>query len=106
MYYDETCGPCTKTAGVLDRFNWINRVRFRPASEYDTSDGRQYVDIHSQRRDGKWFVGYSTYQQIAWRIPILWFALPLLHLWPITHFGRRIYRRIADRRRCDTGLDD
>ncbi len=102
VYYDESCGPCTKTARLLDRLNWFSWVRFRRACDFDADDGRQYIDIHAQRRDGRLFVGYATYQQIARRIPILWLILPFLHLWPITQIGRWTYRRIADRRQCVT----
>ena len=100
VYFDETCGPCTRTARLLDALDWIGRVRFRPAAEHPTAKGEQYADILSKRRDGRAYAGYATYQQIAWRIPLLWIAAPVLYLPPVAWAGRRIYRRIADSRRC------
>ncbi len=100
VYYDEGCGPCTATARVLDRLNWLGRVRFRQAAEHPTAEGDQYVDIHATRRDGRVFRGFATYRQLAWRMPPLWPLAPLLYVWPVTWLGRRLYRRIADGRRC------
>jgi predicted DCC family thiol-disulfide oxidoreductase YuxK len=100
VYYDESCGPCRRTARLLDAVNWLGWVRFCEARQHPTAQGEQYADILSTRRDGTPYAGFATYQQIAWRIPLLWWLLPIVYLPPVVWVGRRIYRRIADRRRC------
>jgi hypothetical protein len=44
--------------------------------------------------------GYSAYQQIAWRVPVLWPSLPVIYLPPVVAIGWRVYRRVADSRAC------
>ncbi len=102
VYYDETCGPCTSIASLLDRLNWLGWVRFQKAATYPEGDGLEYEDMHSIRADQTVYRGYASYQEIARRIPLLWLVAPWLYLPPIPWIGRRIYRRIADGRRCET----
>ena len=104
VYYDEGCGPCTTIARLIDRFNWFGHVRFLEAAEYPEKTGDEYVDIHSIDATGAVFQGYETYQQLAWRIPILWPVAPFMYLPPVAWLGQEIYRRIADSRTCR--LDD
>lgn len=100
VYYDEGCGPCTTVAVWLDRLNWFGWVQFAPAATFPSGQGEEYVDIHGVHDAGAIYRGYSTYQQIAWRIPLLWILAPLLYVPPIPQIGRRIYRRVADARAC------
>jgi predicted DCC family thiol-disulfide oxidoreductase YuxK len=100
VYYDETCGICMRIAAFLDRLNGLKRIRFLPALEHPTAGEEAYVDIISDRDDGRTFRGFSTYQQIVWRLPVLWLFLPLLYLPPVPLIGRWLYRRIADNRQC------
>jgi predicted DCC family thiol-disulfide oxidoreductase YuxK len=101
VFYDEGCGPCTRVANLLDRLNWLNAIWFRPAAEYPDGTGDEYHDIHSVRGDGRVFLGFATYQQIAWRIPLLWLVAPIMYFPPVTWLGRKAYRRIADSRGCE-----
>jgi predicted DCC family thiol-disulfide oxidoreductase YuxK len=99
VYYDEGCGPCTRTALAIDRWlNWLGRVRFAPAAGHPTAGPDAYRDIHSSRADGRSFVGFATYRQIAWRCPPLWPLALLMVLPPVSWLGRRIYRGVADGR--------
>jgi len=101
VYYDEGCGPCTFVARLLDRLNWLARIWFRPAAQFPDPTGREYEDMHAVRGDGQLFAGYEAYQQIAWRIPLLWLFAPIMYLPPVAWLGRRVYRRIADSRDCE-----
>ena len=100
VYYDETCGVCMRTASALDWLNGLNRIRFLPASDHPTAGDDAYLDILSQGSDGRTHRGFSTYQQIVWRIPALWWLLPIIYLPPVPFIGRWVYRRIADNRQC------
>jgi hypothetical protein len=44
--------------------------------------------------------GYSAYQQIAWRVPVLWPSLLFIYLPPVVAIGWKVYRRVADSRAC------
>ena len=64
------------------------------------SDEALIKDMHAVSGEKTW-MGYDAYRAIAARIPLLWPAWPFLSLWPVTHFGRKIYRRVADTRSCE-----
>lgn len=98
VYYDETCDFCVRIAQRLDRFNWLGRVRFREAREHPTLNARQYDDLQAIGKGGLCYSGFSTYRQIAWRIPALWLLAPLMYLPPFSTIARRMYQRAADRR--------
>ena len=84
--------------------NALERSRVEVERLGHLNDADLVTDMHAARPGGadEWVVtrGYEAYQQIAWRVPPLWPALPLLYLPPVAAVGRAVYRRVADSRAC------
>ena len=113
VLYDGNCGLCRRTMAVLGVFDWLRMLRpvnalQREAVEAEglgfLPDADLMQDMHAAWKVGssEWGVakGYAAYQAIAWRVPVLWLALPVVYLPPVAAIGRSIYRRVADSRAC------
>ncbi|MEN0111164.1 MAG: DUF393 domain-containing protein, partial [Planctomycetota bacterium] len=130
VLYDGNCGLCRRTMAVLGVLDWLQQLRpvnalDRKAVEREglgcLDDAALMADMHAawrRRREpdaageftageepvqrDSWGVakGYGAYQAIAWRVPLLWLALPLVYLPPVVMVGKRVYRRVADSRAC------
>jgi len=50
----------------------------------------------------KSWTGFSAFRILASRIPVLWPAVPLLYLWPISLLASRVYRHVAEAQRWST----
>lgn len=112
VLYDGNCGLCRRTMAVLGVMDWLQSLRpvnalKREAVEAEglgqLDDAALMQDMHAAWRDGDdWKVakGYTAYQAIARRVPLLWPLLPILYLPPVAAIGRQLYRRVADSRAC------
>jgi len=108
VLYDGQCGMCARTIKSLRALDWLGRltvVDARNRSEVEKSglgrleEAALVKDMHAASGDRTW-KGYDAYRAIAARVPLLWPVWPFLWLWPVTWFGRRIYRHVADTRSC------
>ncbi|MEO0530739.1 MAG: DCC1-like thiol-disulfide oxidoreductase family protein [Planctomycetota bacterium] len=113
VLYDGNCGLCRRTMAVLGVLDWLQVLRpvnalNRELVEQERlgflEDAALMQDMHAAwfGGDGEWqsAKGYAAYQQIAWRVPLLWLTLPLIYLPPVAAIGRQVYRRVADSRAC------
>ena len=109
VLYDGNCGMCRRTMNFLLALDFLHRltpVNARERREVEKQglgrlgDETLMKDMHAVQGDKTW-LGYDAYRAIAGRVPLLWPVWPFLWLWPVTHFGRRIYRRVADTRSCE-----
>jgi predicted DCC family thiol-disulfide oxidoreductase YuxK len=107
VLYDGSCGVCRRTIAMLRMFDVFGRIAFVNAAD-TADDGRHLgvertqlmVHMHAVRGQRVWR-GFEAYRAMAARIPILWPIWPLLWVWPANVLGRRVYRHVADSRRCE-----
>jgi len=112
ILFDGNCKLCRRTISILLALDWLrvlepinafHRDKFTALGLGHLDDGDLMGDMHAAARvAGDWHVakGYAAYQQIAWRVPLLWPSLLLVYLPPVAAIGRGIYRRVADSRAC------
>ncbi|QDV72194.1 DCC1-like thiol-disulfide oxidoreductase family protein [Botrimarina mediterranea] len=118
VLYDGNCGICRRTMAVLGVVDWLQQLKpvnalNREAVEAEglgfLEDAALVTDMHAawreSSRDGgvdgwRTAKGYSAYQQIAWRVPVLWPSLLVIYLPPVVAIGWKVYRRVADSRAC------
>src|SRR5690606_8352099 len=121
VLYDGNCGLCRRTMAVLGVLDWLQQLKPVNALRRDAveAEGLGFLDgadlmtdMHVAWRcvgretgdggEGGWRVakGYSAYQQIAWRVPLLWPSLLFIYLPPVVAIGWKVYRRVADSRAC------
>ena len=107
VLYDGNCGVCRRTIAMLRMFDVFGRIAF--VNALDAGDGARdlgveraqlLVHMHAVRGERAW-QGFEAYRAMAARIPVLWPIWPLLWVWPVSALGRRVYRHVADTRRCE-----
>jgi predicted DCC family thiol-disulfide oxidoreductase YuxK len=108
VLYDGGCGLCRRGLAIgravdtLDRVAWIDlhdAAARREAGVGWLPEHELLLDMHAVLGSRVWR-GYDAYRVIARRVPAAWPILPLLYLPPVAWAGRRLYRRLADTRRC------
>ncbi|WP_347988124.1 DCC1-like thiol-disulfide oxidoreductase family protein [Methylomonas sp. AM2-LC] len=120
VFYDQQCPLCCRTVLLLNHFDILQGVDFKPAQvfaknypELNSLEEQQLLkDLYALNSKGQLFEGVATYAQIliAMRYPMLFgyvLKLPLIY-----QFACSRYRKIADNRvrmvcdvSCDTGPD-
>ena len=108
VLYNGNCSLCKKAVKKIEFMDWLKRVTPLNALDRDllAKHGLSFPehelmqDIHVVRGT-EVFRGYEGYRVIAKRLPLLWIVWPLLYIWPITYFGRKTYRHVADSRTCE-----
>ena len=107
--FDGGCTMCRTTATVLARSALPGGIEFIAAQDAVNSprvSGRaQLAELVSEIHlftPSETLRGLAAYRRLAWRVPLLWPALPLLYLPPVEQVGQRVYRRIASGRACST----
>ncbi|MDO8648797.1 MAG: DUF393 domain-containing protein [Candidatus Peregrinibacteria bacterium] len=110
VLYDGHCGLCTRSIRVLRSLDWlkhlhlvnfhddVERRNFAPDLSFEELDR----SLHARFRTGKTRTGFDAFRAIAWHLPLLWPVAPFLYLPGIAPIGRRIYARIAERRKTCT----
>jgi hypothetical protein len=79
LLYDGHCRPCRRTVAALRTVDVFGRVTYGDASETANPraiDRGRLIDLHR--------LGLSAWRTLAFRIPLLWPALPFFHLFPAT----------------------
>jgi predicted DCC family thiol-disulfide oxidoreductase YuxK len=108
VLYDGNCRLCRRTIvtllaiDVFDRIDYVNALDEKATKNIDLTSINQedlLRDMHAIVGNRRWLV-YDAYRVIAKQNPLLWPAVPLLYLWPVTSIGRWIYRKVADSRTC------
>ena len=111
VIYDGACGLCRPTVAVLRRLDLRRRVEFLDVHRDWPAIHERFpqlsreaclTDMHGIDRADRLFAGFDTYRALAHVLPLGWIVLPLLYVPPVPWFGRRVYRRIADRRHTAT----
>jgi len=106
VFYDQQCPLCNRTVLVLNHFDVLGGVDFKPAQQYarvypalDVIDDAQLLtDLYALDADGNLHAGVDTYAHIlmamGYLAPVGWFlSAPLIKPMAIKR-----YRQIADNR--------
>jgi predicted DCC family thiol-disulfide oxidoreductase YuxK len=112
---DGGCPMCRRTARMLRRADWLNRLEFVDTSNDDRRNAvapglareRALAAMHVRdRRSGQITSGYDACVRLARILPPLWVLVPLTYIPGIAVIGRRIYRLIAESRTRDGRCTD
>lgn len=99
VLYDGDCGLCQRSARILKRLDVLGQlawVDFR-TTPVDVDLSRLEQEMAAILR-GRTYFGFSAYRAMAWRIPVMWPALPILYLPGMKAVGDTAYGWIARRR--------
>jgi len=108
VLYDANCQLCRRTIALLRVFDVFGRVTYVNACDDEAvrEHGLQWLgapallaDMHVVVRQNVWR-GWASYRALAFRIPVLWPAVPFLYMWPVPVIANRVYRHVADSRTC------
>ncbi|MEM9827611.1 MAG: DUF393 domain-containing protein [Planctomycetota bacterium] len=105
VIYDGDCNFCIGQVQRLARWDWRKRLRFlslhdpRVADRYpDLSHDQLMEQMYVVSPEGKRFGGSDAVRYLSWRLPLLWPAMPILHLPGTAWLWRWMYRQVAKRR--------
>ena len=104
VIYDSGCAFCTAAARWLERHDRRGRLLLEPiADAVDVRGLRLHraaleEEMHVVDADGRIARGFRGWQRIAFEVPVLCPALPLLSLPGVTPIGDRVYRWVAAHR--------
>ncbi len=112
VFYDQQCPLCNRTVLILNHFDILNAVDFKPAqiyaAQYPAMKGLDektlLEDLYAVDKNNQMYAGVDTYARILIAMGYTSLIgrimqLPLLHAWAV-----QVYRRIADNRarlNCD-----
>ena len=108
LIYDGECELCRRTAAFLHASDVLAGVEFVQAQDRQAlqekglgrlREEELLKDMHALRGNTA-FRGFEAYRAVSHRIPLLWLTVPFLYIWPITAWGRSVYRQVADTRSC------
>ncbi len=105
VVWDDQCSFCRSWITWATRLDWLHALRLVPGSdavarerlgisEAEALHALQVV-THQGRRSG-----YDGVVAIAYVLPVSFLWAALFRLPPIAAIGRRVYRKVADRRSC------
>jgi predicted DCC family thiol-disulfide oxidoreductase YuxK len=105
VLYDGQCEFCRRSVALLRRLDWLGRLRFQ-----DARDSSHLPDLplnpqglleqmHVVAPGGhRAYAGFRALRYLAWRLPALWMAAPVMYLPGIPALGQRIYLWVAKNR--------
>ncbi len=124
VLYDGRCGFCCRSVFWLAIMDWLGRlhlVNFHNAvaradavpdltfEQLNRSMHIRLPAVASEKTrdeeakagmpDGRTYVGFRAFRQIAHHLPPLWPLVPIAYLPGAASIGDRVYRRIADKRK-------
>ncbi|MFF2908248.1 thiol-disulfide oxidoreductase DCC family protein [Paenibacillus sp. NPDC057934] len=106
VLYDSWCPLCTRTSKIinkLDVFSLIELVSFRDEkNNYSVPLKLLEKEMYSFNSNNKFYSGYDTLLQIAWRTPLI-IIYPILIFVKLVKIGDSLYNYIARNRKivCD-----
>ena len=117
ILFDGNCGLCLRSVFGLTILDWLHRLHFvdfwdkdakhaiAPDLKMEDLDKAMHVllpNFKIQTSNFKVEKGFDGIRALAWHLPPLWLVAPFLYLPGIAHLGRRVYGRVAKRRkRCE-----
>ncbi|MBL8014470.1 MAG: DUF393 domain-containing protein [Candidatus Omnitrophica bacterium] len=108
VLYDGHCSFCRRTIGFLKVFDVFGRIEYIDLHSSASQDYRKNLKIDQEdlMKDIHGLIGtkivrgFSVYQNIAGRVPLLWIAYPLMQIGIFHKMGEKIYGNVAAHRTC------
>jgi predicted DCC family thiol-disulfide oxidoreductase YuxK len=107
VLYDGQCPLCRKSVKVLRRLDWLAALGYvdvRSPEELrrctpPVAPERLLEEMHllTPGRE-EVYHGFKAFRWMAWRLPVLWFLVPLLYLPGAESLGQRAYLWVARNR--------
>ncbi|MDD2738197.1 MAG: DCC1-like thiol-disulfide oxidoreductase family protein, partial [Methylomonas lenta] len=112
VFYDQQCPLCNRTVLILNHFDILHGVDFKPAQVYAgdypalnrLNEQTLLTDLYALDREGRLYAGVDTYAQIFTAMGYTAIIGWVMRLGPIHALALICYRRIADNRarlNCD-----
>jgi predicted DCC family thiol-disulfide oxidoreductase YuxK len=107
VFYDGNCSVCRRTAAIVRSWDLSDVLELHPVRNA-TDCPPQFPQLTHDvllrdlcvAQENRTASGYDAYVQIATRLFLLWPLSLIMRLPLVARYGRKIYRRIADRRHC------
>ena len=105
IIYDGDCGFCETTVNVLKELDWLNKFQFIPLQ--DEMGFQKYKqptkemcekEIFLIKPNGNHYGGYDAFKIMFVFLPLTFFLSWIFFLPGVTHFGRLVYKTIAQNR--------
>ena len=109
VVWDDSCAFCRRWVAFSRGFDWLGIHRYEGSSSPDVlreaNVTRGDADVELKLSfEGRTIGGFDAVREILCLLPISFLWAPLLAVPPIPAIGRRLYRRVADRRKCAASL--
>jgi predicted DCC family thiol-disulfide oxidoreductase YuxK len=106
VVWDDNCSFCRRWIAVCRKLDWLGIHRYEgssnPATLQEAGVTPQEADAELKLSfDGHTIGGFDAVREILCLLPISFLWAHMLALPPISGVGRRLYRRVAERRKCD-----
>ena len=107
VLYDGDCSLCRRTTSILNRLDWLKRLRFHncrdtaalPAHSVHLDPDRMIQEMHVLTPERT--TAYSGFRAVRWiagRLPVLWPLYPVLFIPGMAQLGQRLYLWVARNR--------
>jgi predicted DCC family thiol-disulfide oxidoreductase YuxK len=107
VLFDGKCAPCVTSRRWAARLDWFGAVKWKSfrdpevrAAVPQLSDQQLESEMWVIVADGRMLPGFDGWRYLLSRFPVTRLPSLALYVPPIPSVGRRVYRRIADRRRA------
>jgi len=108
VLYDGNCSLCRKTMKIVVFLDIFKRLKFINVLSSEAGPVMQSLNLKIEDlltdmhivEENRFWKGYEAYQRISLHLALLWILVPFLYCPPIRLIGERVYRRVADSRRC------
>lgn len=107
VLYDGQCPLCLKSVGILQRLDWLGRVRYvdarnlagLPEHARALAPERLLEEMHLLTPGGgRVHHGFAAFRWLAWRLPLLWPVAPFLYVPGVPWLGQKLYLWVARNR--------
>lgn len=106
VFYDQYCPLCNRTRIIIEHFDVFKAVEFKGLQEHarqypefsSISDEQLLKDLYALDAKGRLYAGIDTYIQILLKMKYTALLGIFMKIPGFYHFGRKIYRRVADQR--------
>jgi len=105
VIWDDGCAFCRRWITLFRAFDWLGVHRYEGSSSRDALANAgvtaQEADAEIKLSfDGRILGGFGAIREVLCLLPISFLWAPLLAVPPLPAIGRRLYRRVAERRKC------
>jgi predicted DCC family thiol-disulfide oxidoreductase YuxK len=109
VIWADNCTFCGRWIGFFQAFDWLGIHRYEGSSSPDALREahvtREEADVELKLWfEGRTLGGFDAVREVLCLLPISFLWAPLLAILPIPAVGRRLYRRVAERRKCAVSL--